>query len=161
MVERFCDWLSNTRISQLFSGADWFVPAVQTVHILAMSIVVTLLAILNFRILRTKITGPAPDTLAANYVPVIWIFLMVLFITGALLTITEPARELLSKVFRVKMLLVIALIASTALLRATLHRDSHLRINSARRRIMGRALAITILVLCVAIVAAGRLIAYA
>jgi len=161
MIERFCDWLANTRVSQIFSSADWFVPAVQTVHILAMSIVVTLLAMLNFRILRTKITDPEPATLAANYVPVIWISLIVLLVTGALLTVTEPARELLNKVFRVKMVLVIALIGSTAILRARLQRDPHYWINSARRRIMGKALAVTILVLCIAIVAAGRLIAYA
>jgi hypothetical protein len=99
--------------------------------------------------------------MAAGYIPLIWASLLVLFVTGTLLIVTEPARELLNNVFRVKMLLVITLIASTAILRTTLRRDPTYWDHTARRRIVGRALAVTILILCVGIVAAGRLIAYA
>jgi hypothetical protein len=60
-----------------------------------------------------------------------------------------------------KMLLVIALIALTAILRTTLRRDPAYWASTARRRSLGRALAVTILMVCVGIVAAGRLIAYA
>jgi len=161
MVERFCDWLANTNVSQLFSSTEWFVPAVQTIHILAISVVVTLLAFLNFRLLRLTSTGPPLHSLAAGYIPLIWVSLLALFVTGTLLTITEPARELLNNVFRMKMLLVIALIALTAILRTTLRRDPAYWASTARRRSLGRALAVTILIVCVGIVAAGRLIAYA
>jgi len=161
MLERFCDWLVRTDLSQLFSSSDWFVPGVQTIHILAISVVVTLLAMLNFRLLRITSSGPTLHSLAIGYIPLVWISLLVLFATGTLLTITEPARELLNNVFRVKMLLVAILIALTATLRLTLRRDPAYWTVSARRRFLGRALALTILILCVGIVAAGRFIAYA
>jgi magnesium-transporting ATPase (P-type) len=161
MVERFCDWLASTHISQLFSGAEWFVPAVQTIHILAISAAVTLLAMLNFRLLRITRTGPTLHSLAMSYIPLVWGSLLVLFVSGTLLTITEPARELLNNVFRLKMLLVAILIALTVVLRSTLRRDPAYWTVNSRRRLLGKALAVTILVLCIGIVAAGRLIAYA
>lgn len=161
MVERFCDWLASTHLSQLLSSAEWFVPAVQTIHILAISVVVTLLAMLNFRLLRITRTGPTLHSLATGYIPLVWGSLIVLLVTGTLLTITEPARELLSNVFRVKMLLVAILIALTIVLRSTLRRDPAYWTVNSRRRLLGKGLAVTILLLCIGIVAAGRLIAYA
>jgi hypothetical protein len=160
MVERFCDWLAGTNLSQLFSSTEWFVPAVQTVHILAISVVVTLLAMLNFRLLSITRTGPTLHSLTTGYIPIVWVSLFVLFLSGSLLAITEPARELLNNVFRVKMLLVVILTVLTIVLRSTLRRNPTYWTATAQRRLIGRALALTILMLCVGIVAAGRLIAY-
>ena len=41
VIQSFCDWLAATSTSQLFSDLSWFVPTVQTVHILAIAVVVT------------------------------------------------------------------------------------------------------------------------
>ena len=38
MIESFCDWLSTTSLSVAFQSANWFVPSVQTVHIIAIAI---------------------------------------------------------------------------------------------------------------------------
>ena|ERR1700722_18841360 len=161
MIERFCDWLASTYPSQLFSSAEWFVPAVQTIHILTISVVVTLLAMLSFRLLKSTSTGPSLHSLVSSYIPLVWVLLLVLFVSGTLLTITEPARELLNTFFRVKMLLVAVLIALTVILRSTLRKDPAYWTATSRRRLFGRALAVMLLVLCIGIVTAGRLIAYA
>ena len=44
MIEQFCDWLSRTNVSVAFQSANWFVPLVQTVHIIAIAILLTALA---------------------------------------------------------------------------------------------------------------------
>lgn len=160
MVQRFCDWLAATRLSQLFSSANWFVPAVQSVHILAIAMVVTLLAMLNIRLLGITRSGPAPAHLAAGYVPWVWRALIVLLISGTLLTITEPSRELMNDSFRLKMLMVIILVVLTFLLRSGLRKDPDYWSVTTGRRWLGGAIALASLLLCVSIVAAGRLIAY-
>jgi hypothetical protein len=160
MIERFCDWLAGTSVSLLLSGAEWLVPATQTIHILTLSVVVSLLAMLNFRLLRITHTGPPLHSLAADYIPWVWVSLLVLLVTGTLLTITEPARELLNNAFRVKMLLVAILLVMTVVLRATLRKEPTYWTATLRRRILGKAFAITMLLVCIGIVAAGRLIAY-
>jgi hypothetical protein len=160
MMQHLCDWLAATRFSQMCGAAAWFVPAVQTVHILAIAAVVTMLAMLHFRLLGLMSSGPSMQRLATGYLPWVWRALGVLFVTGVLLTITEPGRELLSSTFRIKMLLVLALIALTLVLQSGLRRDPQFWSASRSRRRLGGAIALGSLLVVVGIVAAGRLIAY-
>ncbi|MGH8144036.1 MAG: DUF6644 family protein [Steroidobacteraceae bacterium] len=160
MMQSFCNWLAATRLSQAFGSADWFVPAVQSIHILAIATVVTLLAMLNFRLLGVTRRAPAPAHLAAGYVPWVWRALIVLLITGTALTITEPTRELMNDSFRLKMLMVLLLVILTFLLRSGLRKNPEYWSVTTRRRFLGGAIALASLLLCASIVAAGRLIAY-
>lgn len=72
MIQSFCDWLAGTSISQLFADVGWFVPTVQTVHILAIAAVVTLLSVLNFRLLGLTREGPGLQNLAQGFLPWVW-----------------------------------------------------------------------------------------
>jgi hypothetical protein len=160
MIQSFCDWLAATWLSQLFGGLNWFVPTVQTVHILSIGVVVITLGMLDFRLLRLTRRGPPPEVMAGKFIPWTWRALVVLLITGILLIITEPTRELMNDAFRLKMLMVLLLTFLTlALQRASAREPGYWSASPARRR-LGGALGIASLVLCVSIVAAGRLIAY-
>jgi hypothetical protein len=160
MMQHVCDWLSATWLSQLFGATAWFVPAVQTVHILAIAALLMMLVTLHGRVLGLMRRAPPLSQLAAGYLPWVWRALAVLLVTGVLLTITEPGRELLNPSFRIKMLLVLVLIALTLLLQAGLRRDPRFWSVSPARRGLGGAIAVGSLLLCVGIIAAGRLIAY-
>ena len=160
MIQRFCDWLAATSLSQLFGGADWFVPTVQTLHIMSIAVVVTTLAMLDFRLLRLTRGGPALSRLAGSFLPWTWRALAVLLVTGVLLTITEPSRELMNWSFRLKMVMVLTLVALTLAFQASIAKDPEYWTSSLRRRRLGNALALASLLLCVSIVVAGRLIAY-
>jgi hypothetical protein len=160
MIQHFCDWLAATWLSQSFANLGWFVPLVQTIHILAIGAVVTMLGMLNFRLLRITRSGPALQSLAGGYVPWVWRAIVVLLITGILLTITEPTRELMNDSFRLKMLMVVVLVVLTSVFHRALRKDPEYWSASPRRRALGSAIALASLVLCVSIVAAGRLIAY-
>jgi hypothetical protein len=160
MIQQFCDWLAATSISQWFAGMDWFVPTVQTLHILSIAVVVTTLGMLDFRLLRLIRSGPPLPTLARNFIPWTWRALGVLLVSGILLIITEPTRELMNDAFRLKMLMVLALVVLTFVFQAATTREPGYWTASPARRLLGGALGITSLLLCVSIVAAGRLIAY-
>lgn len=82
----------------------------QTVHILAIAAVVTLLSVLNFRLLGLTREGPGLQNLAQGFLPWVWRAVAVLLVSGILLTITEPTRELMNAAFRIKMLLVAILV---------------------------------------------------
>jgi magnesium-transporting ATPase (P-type) len=158
VIEEFCDWLSNTGVSVAFQTAKWFVPLVQTVHIIAIAILLTTVYVIGFRLIGlTRGTQPLPKVMAKS-TPWIWTALAVLLATGVLLTITEPARELLNWVFRTKMLLVLALAALLAWL------QMRMRADPTRWSEPPRAQARTLGFLCVligaAIITAGRWIAY-
>jgi hypothetical protein len=160
MIQRFCDWLAATSLSQLFADLNWFVPTVQTLHILSIAVVVITLGMLDFRLLGLTRRGPALEVMAGKFIPWTWRALVVLLLTGILLIITEPARELMNNTFRLKMVLVLVLIFLTlAVERASAREPGYWSASPARRR-LGGALGLASLVLCVGIVAAGRLIAY-
>ena len=62
--------------------------------------------------------------------------------------------------FRLKMLLVVVLVVLTSVLSSALRKDPEYWSATPRRRVLGSAIALASLILCVSIVAAGRLIAY-
>jgi hypothetical protein len=98
VLKRFCDWLSNTPISQAFQDWTWFVPLVQTVHILAIAVVLFSVYAIGFRLIGLTRARQPFAVMTRKSLPWTWTGLAVLLVTGVLLTITEPARELLNSV---------------------------------------------------------------
>jgi hypothetical protein len=94
VIEEFCDWLSATPVSVAFQSANWFVPLVQTIHIIAIAILLTAVYVISFRLVGLTRGTQSLPTMMARSTPWIWIALAVLLVTGLLLTITELAAIL-------------------------------------------------------------------
>lgn len=160
MIEHFCDWLSRTNLSVAFQSANWFVPLVQTVHIIAIAILLTSVYVVSFRLVGLTRGTQTLANLTAKSTPWVWTTLCVLLASGILLTITEPARELLNWVFRVKMLMVLALAAILWMVQSRMRRNPEYWSESPARRHAARALGIVCILAGAGIVTAGRWIAY-
>jgi magnesium-transporting ATPase (P-type) len=160
VIEHFCDWLSRTGISVAFQSANWFVPLVQTVHIIAIAILLTTVYVISFRLIGITRGAQPLASLAARSVPWIWTALCVLLVSGILLTVTEPARELLNWVFRVKMLLVLILAVTLWIVQSRMRRNPQYWTESPVRRRAARAIGIAFIIVGACIVTAGRWIAY-
>jgi magnesium-transporting ATPase (P-type) len=160
VIREFCDWLSATSVSVAFQSADWFVPTVQTVHIISIAILLTSVYVVSFRLIGVTRAGQSLAVVPAKSTPWIWIALCVLLATGMLLTITEPARELLNWAFRVKMLMVIALAAILLVVQTRTRRNPQYWTESPTRRRAARAIGIAAVIIGAGIVTAGRWIAY-
>jgi hypothetical protein len=160
VIEQFCDWLSRTNVSVAFQSANWFVPLVQTVHIIAIAILLTSVYVVSFRLIGLTRGAQALATLTAKLTPWIWAALCVLLVSGILLTITEPARELLNWAFRVKMLMVLALAAMLRVVQLRMRRNPEYWTESPARRHAARAIGIVSVIVGASIVTAGRWIAY-
>jgi magnesium-transporting ATPase (P-type) len=160
VIERFCDWLSTTAVSVAFQSANWFVPLVQTLHIIAIAILLTSVYIMGFRLIGLTRGSLPLAALSAKSTPWIWAALCVLLVSGILLTITEPARELLNWVFRIKMLLVLMLAVILLLVQTRVRKNPEYWTESPARRRAARAIGIVFLIIGACIVTAGRWIAY-
>jgi hypothetical protein len=160
VIEQFCDWLSRTNVSVAFQSANWFVPLVQTVHIIAIAILLTSVYVVSFRLMGLTRGTQALATLTAKLTPWIWTALGVLLVSGTLLTITEPARELLNWAFRVKMLLVLALAGTLRVVQLRMRQNPEYWTESPARRHAARAIGIVSVIVGASIVTAGRWIAY-
>jgi hypothetical protein len=161
LLDALCTGLAATPVSQSIKSVAGIIPTIQTVHILAVATVMTAVLMIDLRLLGVGARERTLGWIAHRFVPYVWWPLPVLFATGLLLIVAEPARTLKSPVFLLKMGLLILAAFVTLVCQKLLRRDPHHWERSASLRWAARFLAITSLSLWVAIVFAGRWIAYA
>jgi hypothetical protein len=159
-LDSFCNWLAATSVSQMLQTVEWIIPAVQTVHILAVAAVMTSVLMIDLRLLRIRGTEQSVATIARRFLPFVWWPLPVLLATGGLLIIAEPARALENPVFILKMGLLLAAAGITLACQIPLRRDEAFWELSAARKRAGQLIASASIPLWVAIICAGRWIAY-
>ena len=153
-------WLASTSISVVIADQGWIIPMVQSVHILAIAIVMSSIGMLNLRLAGLIGRGQSVRQAAAQFFPWIWWALPVLLLTGIVMILGEPERELLNSYFRYKMLMLVAVLLLTLPLRRLLE-DQPFRDLPVARRETVRAMALVSLLLWLSIVFCGRWIAYA
>jgi hypothetical protein len=158
-LDNFCAWIERTSLSQAIQVTSWSVPAVQTVHILAIAAVMAAALMLNLRLLGIMGSDRSIAEVSKRFRPVIWWTLPVLLLSGAILIIGEPVRSLENPVFQLKMFLLSMVIILMLAWQVPLRKDS--RYWDAGGRSAGiKLIAIVSLALWTSIVCAGRWIAY-
>ena len=155
----FVNWLAHTRVSQTIGDIAWLTPAVQSVHILAIAVVMSGVLMLDLRLLSVLGRDQTTAQFAGRYLPWVWWSLLILLATGAILIVSEPKRSLENPVFVLKMGLLLIASALALLVQQTLHRDQ-LYWEAPARRLAARAVALSSLAVWACIVFAGRWIAY-
>jgi len=138
----------------------WIVPAVQTVHILAIAAVMSSVLMLNLRLLGITGRDQPLAGVSARFRPVIWWTLPVLLVSGATLIVGEPVRSLENAFFQIKMVLLLSVIIITLGYQVPLNKDAGYWDATGTRRGTIKLIAIFSLLLWIGIVCAGRWIAY-
>jgi hypothetical protein len=159
-LHQFCEWLSSTRISNTIQDVSWIIPAVQTVHIACIAVLIGSVVMLDLRMFGIAGRGDSVAVTAKRLLPWIWWPLPVFLTTGLILIVAEPSRELENTTFYNKMILLVGAIIVTGVLQATLQRNPAFWEGSRVRSSAAKGLAFVSLALFVGIVFAGRLIAY-
>jgi uncharacterized membrane protein SirB2 len=155
-MQAFCDWLSNTRLSLTIQTVLWIIPAVQTVHILCVAIVMSSMAMLDLRLLGLAGRRRPISYMVQRFVPWVWWTLPIMAATGAVLIIGEPSRELLNPYFRAKMLMLATVILITVAVQLLSNKTAYWETRKGGAILAGSVS----LLLWVGIVTAGRWIAY-
>lgn len=153
----FCEAIDSTALSQTIQSVKWVVPAVQTVHILAIAAVMSSILMINLRLLGISGTDQTIARVSSRFGPVVWWGLPLLLLTGATLIIGEPARSLANEFFQLKMFLLVCVIALTVSFQRPL--KSNPQYWDGRAGAL-RLIAVVSLILWTGIVFAGRWIAY-
>jgi hypothetical protein len=159
-VGQFCDWLSQTPISVTFQSVVWIIPMVQSVHILAIAIVMSSIVMVDLRLLGLMGHTQSISGLARRFLPWVWWSLLVLLVTGAILITAEPRRDLLNPVFQAKMALLVVAMVVTALFQRTVARNMEIWDLSPQKRSGAWVTAVVSLLVWTAIIGCGRWIAY-
>ena len=118
LLYNFTEWLRSTQLTELAlwisdSGLTlwivsnfWILPVIQVLHILAIAASFASVLMINARMLGIAGSGSMAET-ANRYIRVLWWSLAALVLTGVLMIIAEPVRELINPIFWIKMVLVV------------------------------------------------------
>jgi hypothetical protein len=151
MLDAFCKWLQATPLSLAVSTHFWVIPALQTVHILAIASVISAVFMIDLRLIGLVRGEETTDEFAARFLPFVWWPLPILALTGFLLISAEPARSLENPSFGIKMALLLGAVSVTLL-----YQRRGARFDRALRVCIG----VVSFLLWTGIVLAGRWIAY-
>lgn len=152
-IHQFGDWLAQTGPSQAIQASTWAIPAIQTVHIVALALVFTAGLLISLRFVGLGLVSESLQQLTERSARRIWWLLVVLLVTGALLITAEPGRTLTNKVFYAKMIMLVLVMALTAWLATAARRP----FKPSGLHMVAATLAV---LLWTAIIFAGRFIAY-
>jgi hypothetical protein len=156
-LESMATSIQSTSLSEALKVASWVVPTLQSVHIVMIGVVFVSVLMIALRVLgRVRADEPLAQVWG-RFAPFMWAGIVVMAITGALLTIAEPVREFMTLSFRLKMVLLLVLIVSAAVfgrsVRTAVRADAPVSSSV-------RMAAVVTLVLWFAVIVFGRAIAY-
>src|SRR5437870_3816349 len=107
----WCHWLQHTRFATAISESDWLFPIIEGSHLLALPLSVGLIIIIDLRLLGLAFRGAGgtahglmPDLLRWSKIG-----FAVMFITGAILVITQAEKAYGNAFFRAKLLFLLLL----------------------------------------------------
>src|SRR5215468_4886619 len=115
-MRQFAEWLSTTAPSvYLQEHSTWAIPAIQSIHIVGIAMVMGSVLMIDLRILGWAWVDHTLQQTTNRFGPWLTGSLCLLLVTGILMVIGEPVRELVTLSFWLKMGLV-ALGAAIALI---------------------------------------------
>lgn len=159
VVQLISYWIAATSLSEAFKAHLWIVPASQSIHIMAVSVVLVCALMIGLKLLGLSRSERTLSMVIAKQSRLMYAGHIVLLTTGAMLTIAEPARQLGSPAFWVKMMLIVlGLLMTYSLARSTCS-DPH-RWDSSDRRPVMRIYGAVYVSAWVAIIFCGRFIGY-
>jgi hypothetical protein len=160
-LRQFAEWLSTTFPSVFIQNNNaWAIPAIQSIHIVGIAVALGSVFLIALRILGWAGTDQTLRQTTERYGPWLTGSLWLLLVTGILMVIGEPVRELVTFSFWAKMFLVALGTAVTVAFRASLRKHEPRWETDLARRGSTRLLAVLTFLIWTCIIVLGRLIAY-
>jgi hypothetical protein len=151
----FVQWLQSTPLSLTIRKIAWVIPLLQTLHILAIGLVLAAVVMIDMRVWGWSRSEPL-SLRARRFLPWLWVAMVVLTATGIALIMAAPRRTLLDPTFQVKMIMMAVAIAATLWFAAALRRRGDTWDHDRFGRRMAGVLAAATLLLWVGVTFAGR-----
>jgi hypothetical protein len=157
-LHSFANWLVNTTLSVALAKSSWLVPAMQTTHIVAIAILFSSVLMVGLRVMGWAGRDQTLKATVERFCPWFWGSLVVLAITGMILIVTEPPRQLLAISFWLKMSILAIAIAIAVLFLRSIDRNAAYWESAARLRT--KVFGIVIFCVWCLVVFLGRFIAF-
>jgi hypothetical protein len=162
-IQDFAAAIQATSFSTALKTASWVVPFLQSIHIIMVGVVFVSILVVSLRVLGRMRADEPLAKVWDRFAPFLWTGVVLMAITGTLLTIAEPVREFMTLSFRIKIVLLVVCITSAALFGRSVRRAARATTGAmALQPAPGgvRFAAVVTLALWLFIIFLGRAIAY-
>jgi hypothetical protein len=144
-------------VSKSIRESTWAVMALESVHLVGLTLLGGPAVVVGIGAVRRKgLRGLSLPTLSSALLPVLWIGLLLMAISGALIAVSMPFKYYMNAAFRWKMVILVLAVTSTVLLARCVARLRADAACSTRQR----GLALLVLILWLGTGLAGRFIGF-
>ena len=124
-MKQFADWLSTTPPSVWIQGHEvWVIPTIQSLHIVGIGVIVGSALMMTLRVLGLAGMDQSLLETQRRFGPWLLGSLAALLVTGLLMVVGEPVRELVTFSFWAKMTLVAVMTGLALAFQAAVSRDA-------------------------------------
>ena len=159
-LSEFCKWLQHTSVGREVAESDWLFPAIETVHIWGIILLVGTTGVLDLRLLGLILTNQRVSEIHHRLLKWTWTGFTVMFVTGSFMFASEATKMYENGAFRFKMLLIVLAGLNALVFERVTFRNVSSWDDSAKTPGLARLAACVSLLAWVGVIAAGRWIAY-
>ena len=153
-------WLEHRPFAIAIAESTWLFPIVETLHVLALTVVVGSVAMMDLRLLGVVLKDEKFSDVAGSILPLVWIGFAIMFLSGFLLFWSEAAKSYGNVAFRVKLVLLLLAGLNPLIFHSTIYCTVDSWDDAPVAPVQARISALCSLGLWAAIIVAGRAIAY-
>jgi hypothetical protein len=152
-------WLEATQLAAAMRNSVWMYPIVEIVHIVGFSILVGAVAMFDLRVLGFARALPV-KALGRHLLPWAVGSLALIVPAGLLMFSTNPHEFAANKLFQLKLALIVAAGLNAALFHAGSYRAANSWNDRVPAPLLAKAHAVASLLIWMAVISCGRLLAY-
>ena len=160
-LANFLQWLHDTTFSITLRESNWTEPIIETIHVLTLTLFLGFAVLVDLRLLGAALRSRSVSEVLQQLNPWLAGAFGMMVVSGTLLFCGDPVAFYSTIFFRVKMLMLVLAGLNVLIFNVTIGRKVAEWDRDARTPRGAKVVAVVSLVLWVAIVAAGRAIAYA
>ena len=160
-LPEFALWLQKTPTSSFIAKNFYVIPVLQVIHILCVASLFGAVLMINLRMFMLAGRSRTMTQVVQRYLPWVWYPLAILLVTGVLMAVGEPPRDLTNPAFWTKMVLVVVATLASLAFSQSVTRNVAAWEMTHERRVAIRVGAAGSIVLWLTIMVLGRWIAYA
>lgn len=101
-----CTWLEDSKLAVTIAESEWLFPTIETVHVLALSMVFGSIAMLDLRLLGLANLNRGVKRLSDEILPWTWSAFVIAAISGALMFVSAATKYFDNIPFRIKIALL-------------------------------------------------------
>lgn len=155
-----CTWLENSSLGVTITESEWLFPTIETLHVLALTLVIGSIAMLDLRLLGVGNRDRGVAQLAEDTLPWTWSAFVVAAISGVLMFVSAATTYYNNVPFRIKLVLLALAGANMAVFHFTAYRAVHDWNHALPTPQPARVAASLSLLFWVGVVVAGRWIGF-